>query len=118
VGIYGHVPYLCCYQIHKFGGAGGDALQNGRVSVGADVEFLRETKRAHFLFSGDLVIKSLISDIYKKSVELHCLQQEEKSVSGEALRNNIEKQRIIKDWFESSLSGLEAMFDEYIKLKH
>ncbi len=95
-----------------------EALQNGRIAVGADIEFLRDTKRVHFLFSGDPVIKSLISDIYKKSVELHCLQQEEQSVSGEERSKNIEKQRIIKNWFDSSLNNLEVMFDEYIKLEH
>lgn len=95
-----------------------EALQNGRVEKGADIQFLRDTKRAHFLFSADPTIKALISDIYKESVSLHTLQLEQQEVRGEVLSKNLEKQRVIKDWFESSLNNLESMFDEYIKLEH
>ena len=95
-----------------------ETLQNGRVAVGADVQFLRDTKKAHFLFSADPTIELLISEIYKKSVSLHCLDQELETTSGDERKSNIKKQSEIKEWFKSSLDNLEAIFDEYIKLEH
>ncbi len=93
-------------------------LQNGRVEIGADIQFLRDTKRAYYLFAADPEIKALISAIYKKSVSLHALQEEQKSFSGDELSSNIEKQRVIKEWFESSLNNMEALFEKYLKLEH
>jgi hypothetical protein len=93
-------------------------LQNGRVTVGSDVQFLRDTKRAHFLFSADKAIESFISEVYKKSVSLHCLDQELETTSGQDRKDNLEKQSEITEWFKYSLDNLEVKFDEYIKLKH
>ncbi len=95
-----------------------ETLQNGRVGVEADVQFLRDTKKAHFLFSADPAIETLISEIYRKSVSLHCLAQELDSTTGDERKTNIKKQSEITKWFKSTLDNLETVFDEYIKLEH
>jgi len=93
-----------------------DILVNGRVEKGADVKFLRDTKASYLLF--DKNIKDFVSEIYKKAVDLHCLCQELDSVSGEERKRNIEKQRVIKDWYKNQLDNLDEKFVEYLRLEH
>lgn len=95
-----------------------ETLQNGRIESGADIQFLRNTKKAHFLFSADPAIEALISEIYRKSVLLHSLDTEANAISGEERSANLKKQSAITEWFKYSLDNLEGIFDEYIKLEH
>ncbi len=107
------------YQIYeRLTGFLADVLVAGRVPPGAEMELLRETRRAHFVFAGDSEVTSLIREIYRGAVDLHALNAEEKSLVGEALRKNIERQRVIKDGFGSTLQSMEARFEQYLKLTH
>lgn len=92
-------------------------LQTGRIADGAEMEFLRSTKRAYFVFAADKEIKKLTHDIYKQAVNLNSLQSEQNSVSGERLEQNLEKQGKIKEWFEETLNEMGARFERYLKLK-
>lgn len=89
----------------------------GRVEAGAEVTLLQETKRAHFLFSGDADIKQLISRIYGNAVDLWALQAELENLNGDSRSQNIQRQREIKDALESELHSAEAQFEKYLLLK-
>lgn len=92
-------------------------LTSGTVGTGADVEFLRDTKSTYLLF--DHNIKAFVSEIYRKSVELHALEAELEGLAGEARTANITAQRKIKDWYEKQLKSIEEEhFAEYLKLEH
>lgn len=95
-----------------------EVLQAGRVPAGREFEFLRETKRAFFVFDCDTDIKALVTEIYRKAVDLHALDATLEGLSGEERTKNIEKQREIKNWFESTLTSLEIKFEKYLRLEH
>jgi hypothetical protein len=95
-----------------------DTLVQGRVPPGAEMELLRETKRAIFVFGGDKNVEALIKAIYRDAVDLHAFAAEEKSLSGDALKKNIADQRIIKDRFQETLHSMETRFAKYLALKH
>ena len=90
----------------------------GRVYHGADLQFLRDTKQAYFAFGCDKIIKELVSEMYKHAVDLHALEAERPHLAAAARSENIQKQRIIKEWFQSTLASLECKFEKYLKLAH
>ena len=90
---------------------------SGRVEPGAEVILLQETKRAHFLFSGDAAIKQMISRIYKHAVELWALQAELESLNGHSRSRNIQRQSEIKDALQSELNSAEGQFEKHLLLK-
>lgn len=107
------------YQIYeRLTGFLADVLVAGRVAPGAEMELLREAKRAYFVFAGDKDVGTLISEIYREAVHLHALGAQENSLTGEALKKNIEAQRVIKDRFEVVLKSMEHRFEKYLKLGH
>jgi len=95
-----------------------EVLQAGRVPVGREFEFLRETKRAYFVFDCDVDVKTLVTDIYGHAVDLHALDASLDGLSGSERTKNIERQREIKNWFEATLTSLEAKFEKYLRLEH
>ena len=95
-----------------------DVIQAGAVAPGSDREFLRDTKKAYFVFASDPDVKTLVSDIYSRAAQLHTLEAERASLKGGALNANIASQREIKDWFSSTLASMEARFDKYLRLEH
>jgi len=104
------------YAIYeKIGGFLADVIQRGRVEPGSDVEFLRQTKQAHFLFGGDPEMKALLDDIYEHAARLHALQAKEASLRGYALEVNIDKQTDIKKWFQDTSISLQYRFDKYLR---
>ena len=106
------------YAIYeKIAGFISQVLLTGTVEGGGEEKFLRETKKAYFAFGCDKQIKKLVSDIYRKAVELHALQSENK-LTGDALKNNLEQQMKIKNWFSETLDSLETIFKKYFRLKH
>ena len=74
----------------KMTGFVAEILTTDRVAPGADIEFLRETKRAHFLFSGDERVEKLISEIYSNAVNLHTLEAVLEGLNGDG-RKKISK---------------------------
>lgn len=95
-----------------------ETLMAGRVAPGAEIDLLRQTKRAYFVFSGDTQVTALISETYREAVELHALCAEEKSLGGQEKAENLERQRTIKNGFEARLHSLEKKFERYLKLAH
>ncbi|MBQ0759928.1 MAG: hypothetical protein KBT72_09750 [Zhongshania sp.] len=93
-------------------------LIDGTVESRADQDFLRDTKNAYFLFSGDVKVSALISEIYKKAIDLHCLEALQDSLPDEERFRNIEKQGDIKIWMSSTLSSMEMYFEKHLLLKH
>ena len=96
----------------KIAGFLAEVLQAGRVPTGRDHEFLRETKRAYFVFDCDTDVKNLVTKIYQHAVHLHALDAELEALRGNERTGNLEKQREIKDWFESTLSSMEEKFEK------
>ena len=90
----------------------------GRVEPGADLKFLQDTKQAYFAFGCDQSIKELVSNMYRHAVDLHALEAERPRLASDARSKNIEQQRVIKDWFQSTLASLEGEFEKYLKLDH
>ena len=88
---------------------------SGKVPGNSDVEFLRDTKAAFFLF--DDQIEEFTKEIYKKAVELHALDAEFPPLRGEDRSSNIKKQREIKEWFQSELRNMKIRFAKYLVLK-
>jgi hypothetical protein len=91
-----------------------DVLINGRVAPNSDIELLRDTKQAHFLFGGDPVVKDVITSIYKKAVALHALEAELPALSGQERTDNLEAQREIKEYFSQQLNLMELTFEQYL----
>ncbi len=90
---------------------------SGRVGPNREFEFLRETKRAYFVFGGDNHIAALISNVYKAAVSLHALQAEEPDSRDEERTNNLKQQREIKDFLNKTQADMEAVFGKYLRLK-
>ena len=90
----------------------------GKVRPGKEFEFLRKTNKAYFLFSCASWVKYLISDIYKKMNQLHALDAELESLTGDARKPLVEERRQIKNWFETTLHELEGRFECFLKLSH
>ena len=95
-----------------------EVLQAGRVPSGREQEFLRETKRAFFVFDCDSEVKNLVTVIYQHAVHLHALDAELEGLGGKDRTENVEKQREIKDWFQATLGSLEEQFEKYLCLEH
>ena len=93
-------------------------LQQGGIPEGEPESFLRKTKTAYFVFAGDSDVKDLISEIYKKAIDLHAWEATEEGLVGEELKKNIQDQRVIKDWFAKTLDSMESLFAKYLSLKH
>jgi hypothetical protein len=94
-------------------------VTNGHVSKGGEMLFLRDTKRAYFVFGCDKKVQKLLSEIYRQSVELYTLDSTlNDRQNPEVRKQNIEKQRLIKNWFETTLRGIENEFERFLKLEH
>ena len=107
------------YSIYeKISGFLAEILINGTVKPGSDIDFLRDTKNAYFLFSGDIAVTNLVKDIYKKAIDLHSLEATEKSLRSEELNKNLDQQAKIKEWMQQTLSNMEKTFEKHLLLKH
>lgn len=94
-----------------------EILISGTVKAGSDIEFLRDTKASALLF--DSRIEKLVSQIYQKSVELHCLETELDALTSDVSRKeNVRKQSEINDWLKEQLSSMPSLFEEYLHLEH
>ncbi len=93
-------------------------LQMGSLEPSGEGTFLRLTKQAYFAFGCDAEIRHLVGDIYKHAVLLHTLQAKEKTLSGDALSANVDKQDEVRKWFDTTLGSLEQRFEKYLRLDH
>lgn len=91
-----------------------DILRYGNVQQGEEMQFLRNTRNAFFIFDKD--IEEYVDKIYKKSIDLQTLCSLQKSLAGDALENNVVSQRRIKDWFVAELNGIRPKFQKYLGL--
>lgn len=91
-----------------------DISCQGNVGQGEEMQFLRNTRNAFFIFDKD--IEEYIDKIYKKSIDLQTLCSLQKSLAGDALENNVVSQRRIKDWFVAELNGIRPKFQKYLSL--
>lgn len=107
--------YAVFEQIAKFIA---DVLISGRVPDGEPENFSRQTKTAYFVFACDNDVKTLLTEIHRKAVELHALEATLETLRGDERKANVEAQRLIKDWFDQTLVSLEAKFEKYLKLTH
>lgn len=107
------------YEIYqKIAGFIAGVLQSGRVAIGEDSGFLRQTKQAYFVFACDVKIKQLVDDIYRSAVKLQTLQTKENGLQGAALSANVDSQTEVKQWFQTTLTQLEPTFERYLRLDH
>lgn len=90
-------------------------LTSGRVEEGADIQFLRDTKAALFLFDEKIV--ELTTEMYKKAIRLHALEATERT-AGDNLEANLNKQDEIKQWYKDQLKDIDKSFKKYLRLKH
>lgn len=93
-------------------------LTSGTVEHGPDIQFLRDTKSARFLFQDDAKILSLTKEIYDKAIELQTLIEKQKGSSGQTLVNNLNKQNEIKEWYAKEITTIDDIFKKYLILKH
>jgi hypothetical protein len=105
-----------CYEVfEKIKKFIASILTSGRVEEGADIQFLRDTKSALFLFD-DKIVK-LASEIYERAIRLHALEATERT-AGDNLEANLNKQDEIKKWYQDQLQDIDKSFKKYLKLKH
>jgi len=91
-------------------------ITSGKVPDGGDFKFLSETKSSALFF--DSSIKELTDKIFKKAAELDGLVKVGKDLSkGPELKENIQAQREIKNWFHKEYKTLEAKFTKYLRLE-
>ena len=93
-----------------------NVLSSGIVEPGADIQFLRDTKSAGFLF--DENIANLTTEMYKMANKLHSLEKTEKTHIGDKLEINLDKQDEIKDWFQQQLNDIDKVFMKFLKIEH
>jgi hypothetical protein len=95
-----------------------DILISGTVPAGEPEGFSRRTKTAYFVFACDNDVKVLVRQIYEKAVELHALEATLESLKGGERTKNVEAQRTVKDWLQTTLGSMEGRFEKYFKLTH
>jgi hypothetical protein len=95
-----------------------EVLQAGRVPAGRETEFLRETNRAYFVFNCDKDVQNLITEIYRHANALHALDATLIGLVGSDRSSNVEKQRVIKEWFQTTFESLDKTFAKYLRLQH
>lgn len=95
-----------------------EILISGRVPAGEPDNFSRRTKTVYFVFACDSDVKALVTEIYRKAVELHALDATLETLHGDERKRNVEAQRAVKDWFEQTLGSLEKRFEKYLNLTH
>jgi hypothetical protein len=93
-----------------------EILISGGIDNNAETKFLRDTRNVFFLFGNDDDIKTFVDEIYKKSTDLHALEAMQRTLSGQHLEMNLNKQGEIKDWFKKELRGLQERFKKYLSL--
>ena len=94
-----------------------DVLQGGRVPEGEPEGFIRLAKKAYFVFACDSEIRDLVSEIYRKAIDLHALEETLNDDHNERA-SNIQKQREIKNWYQDTLNEAETRFEKYLSLSH
>jgi hypothetical protein len=87
-------------------------LARGTLDPNSEMQFLRDTKTAVFLF--DRRIQQFIEETYHKAVELYTLGRMENTFTGEQLVHNVEEQRKIKDWFSEQLNTCTVRFSPFL----
>lgn len=94
----------------KIAGFVANVCTSGCVEPGSDVEFLRQTKQAYFIFGCDRPVRDFLDAIYKHAVTLQTLQKKEEHLSGASATANVEKQDEEKEWFRAVLTSLQDRF--------
>jgi hypothetical protein len=89
-------------------------LAEGEPPHGSEIYFSRVIKNAYFIFGKD--IREFTDQIYDKTIKLQLLCNQCKSLTNEALQNNLNQQQKIKDWFKEALPSIEDRFRKYLKL--
>ncbi len=93
----------------------GHVFSHGKMKHEEEYSLLTNTQGAIFLF--DQEIKDYISELTKNAWKLNTLNEELTSILEQnARKENIEKQREIKNWFAKQLSEIETIFGKYMKL--
>jgi hypothetical protein len=90
------------------------SLTTGRIEPNSEMQFLRDTKAVDFLF--DKQIHDFVHEIYSNAVKLYTLNTMENRLTGQALHDNVDGQRKIKDWFSEQLGGCTDRFAKYLSL--
>ena len=93
-----------------------DIVTRGKVEPGAEITFLAETKKVYFLF--DRRTSNFTQEIFKKSADLYALRAMQENLAGDQLKENVEKQRQLIDWFSSQIKSIEGRFKKFLLLKH
>lgn len=95
----------------------GHVWTNGDIEKDAEMKYYCNVKNVFFLFGSD--IEEYVNEIFKKCTELHALKKTENEFPDGSLKlkNNMEKQSVIKNWFgEEVKSGLQERFKKYLSL--
>lgn len=92
---------------------------DGMLRQSADREFLRNTKKAYFVFGCDPDIKNLVSEIYRLAVDLDTLHTVLDALTvADQRAANVQRQRDIKDRLQNILDSMESKFEKYLRLDH
>ena len=91
-----------------------NAITLGNIEKGKEIEFLRDTKHAIFIF--DKEVSDYINEIYKKSIDYQFLTNQQRRLKDRLLEENLEKQQKIFQWFIDELDGLPIRFETFLKL--
>lgn len=89
-------------------------LAEGDPPHGLEIYFSRAIKNAYFIFDKD--IKEFADQVYKRTIKLQFLCNQCKSLTNEALQDNLNQQQEIKDWFKEAFLSMEDKFSKYLKL--
>ena len=74
------------------------------------MRFLKDSKRAYFVFGGGKKVKEIVSQIYSHAVDLCVIKEEQGSVGREEQNKNLDRQSEIKKWMSDTLNNMEPMF--------
>ncbi len=93
----------------------GHVWTSGDIGKDAEMKFLCNAKNVFFLFGSD--IEEYVKKIFNMSTNLHALKKMESGLSGDSLKNNLDKQDVIKNWFGKEVkSGLQERFKKHLSL--
>lgn len=95
-----------------------EIMLSGTVKLGADLQFLQDTKLAYFAFGCDEAVKSIVGKLYRLAIDLHAAEAEFPGLTGKDRSKNLDKQVSIKRDLAAVLESLPGIFTKYLKLGH
>jgi hypothetical protein len=90
----------------------------GQLESKEITEFAIETRVSKWLFS-PAIAQYLEDGIAKKAMDLATLHAELEGLTGEARKENVSRQRELKNWFDDQLyKVIDTKFGKYLHVRH